>query len=167
MKRLFPLLFLVCLLSAPVWSADNVLPKPDGEEGFIYFTSEEASADPAAKKVNLQGDVTIVQHTKEGFARTAKGEDITLDQANTTVSSVGPMQVETESGTSLRSAFRKVPFVHRFPGILHRTVRHVGRERFVCESGRCHHASVLHAFGGEADGALCVVAAAFRRAEQA
>ena len=99
MKRLFPLLFLVCLLSAPVWSADNVLPKPDGEEGFIYFTSEEASADPAAKKVNLQGDVTIVQHTKEGFARTAKGEDITLDQANTTVSSVGPMQVETESGT--------------------------------------------------------------------
>ena len=99
MKRFLPLLPFLCLLAAPAWSADNVLPKPDGEEGFVYFTSDEAAADPNAKTVNLKGDVTIIQHTQEGQARTAKGEDITLDQRNTTVSSAGPMTVEGEGGT--------------------------------------------------------------------
>ena len=99
MKRILPLLLL--LINGPVafvYGADNTLPPPEEENGFVYFTAQQASADPAAKKVNLQGDVTITQHTQDGQERIAVGEDITLDQLNTTVSSVGPMTVTAESG---------------------------------------------------------------------
>ena len=99
MKRILPLL--LSLISGPVsfvYGADNTLPQPEEENGFVYFTAQQASADPAAKKVNLQGDVTITQHTQDGQERVAVGEDITLDQLNTTVSSVGPMTVTAEGG---------------------------------------------------------------------
>ncbi len=99
MKTLRPLLLtLVCLLSAPFSGAENALPAPDETNGFLYFTADEAAADPVAKKINLKGDVTLIQHTREGEVRTVKGQDITLDQQNTTVTSVGPMSVEGAGG---------------------------------------------------------------------
>ena len=82
-KSLLFLLFTCCSLCA--WSAQNVLPQPNEEEGFVYFTADEATADPAAKKINLKGNVTLVQQTQTGEVRTAKGEDITFDQINTTL----------------------------------------------------------------------------------
>ncbi len=95
-RLLLPLLFSIAIV--PARAADNVLPPPQSEEGTIYFSAQEASADPAAKKVNLQGDVTITQQTQDGQTRVASGEDITLDQQNTTVSSSGPMTVRAEGG---------------------------------------------------------------------
>lgn len=99
MKQFLLLLCSVLGFSVPLCSAENVLPQPNEEEGFIYFTAEEASADPAAKKINLKGDVVLVQQTADGQVRTAKGQDITLDQVNTTVSAKGPMTVEGMGGT--------------------------------------------------------------------
>ncbi len=96
-KFLLCTVLLSALLSAPLYGADNVLPQPQSKEGFISFSSNEASADPAAKKVNLQGNVVITQTMQDGKTRTATGEDVTLDQLNTTVSSKGPMTVSNES----------------------------------------------------------------------
>lgn len=84
-------------LSAPARGADNVLPPPDGD-GFVYFTSDKASVEPASKKVNLEGNVTVIQKTPDGKKRTVTGENITLDQANTQITSVGPMTVEDGQG---------------------------------------------------------------------
>ncbi len=92
------LFLLVALGAAPLWSAPNVLPQPPEKEGFIYFTAKEANADHNAKTVNLKGDVTILQETQDGQIRTATGENITLDQLNTTFTSVGPMHVEGAGG---------------------------------------------------------------------
>lgn len=99
MNKFSPLLLLALLCAAPVSGAENTLPAPDGKEGFVYFTADEAAADPAAKKINLKGDVTIIQKTADGQTRTATGQDITLDQLNTTVTSVGPMTVKSADGT--------------------------------------------------------------------
>jgi len=98
MKRIF---FFLCvsLGASLLWADPNVLPTPQEENGFIYFKADQAFADPDAKTINLQGNVQIVQQTKEGDVRTAIGENITLDQANTTFSSVGPMQVEGMGAT--------------------------------------------------------------------
>ncbi len=96
MKRFLPLL-LLCM-GAPVWGETNTLPKPPGEDGFVYFTADEANANPNAKKVNLKGNVTLVQQLPDGDVRTATGDDITFDQVNTTISSVGPMRVESSGG---------------------------------------------------------------------
>ncbi len=98
MNKFLPLFLLLGILSVPLYGADNVLPEPNQEKGFIYFTSDEAYADPAAKKVSLKGNVTIVQQTADGQTRTVTGEDITLDQLNTTVTSVGPMTAEGMGG---------------------------------------------------------------------
>lgn len=99
MKRwLIPLLF-ICTCAASPRAADNTLPAPEGNNGFVYFTADQASADPAAKKVNLKGDVTIVQQTGDGQIRTVKGQDITLDQLNTTITSSGRMSVSGMGGT--------------------------------------------------------------------
>ena len=99
MKKLLPLLLLLCLCPAPVRGADNTLPPPNGENGFIYFSAQEVAADPGAKKINLQGNVTLTQQTQDGQTRVATGQNITFDQLNTTVSSVGPMTVSGDGGT--------------------------------------------------------------------
>jgi len=99
MKKLSLLFVLLVCFSLCNGAEQNVLPQPDTEEGFVYFTADEAAADPAAKKINLKGNVTLVQQTQEGETRTAKGEDITFDQVNTTISSVGPMTVEGMGAT--------------------------------------------------------------------
>ena len=99
MKRFFFFLGLLAVTGAPVWSAPRTLPAPEKEDGIIYFSSDEAFADPTGKKINLKGNVRIVQQTPEGQLRTATGEDITFDQLNTTLSSKGPMKVEGMGGT--------------------------------------------------------------------
>lgn len=98
MKRLIFLCAWVVLGSAALYGAPNTLPAPEEKDGFIYFSADQANADPNAKVVNLKGNVTIVQQTKDGQIRTATGEDITLDQLNTTFTSVGPMHVEGAGG---------------------------------------------------------------------
>ena len=114
MKKLPLLLVLFVSFSLPVWAEQNVLPQPDEEKGFVYFTADEASADPAAKKINLKGNVTLVQQTQTGEIRTAKGEDITFDQVNTTISSLGPMTVEgmgaTVSGNNVSLNYKTKDF---------------------------------------------------------
>lgn len=94
--------FITCIiLSAGLTCAaaarDNTLPSPQ-DPGFIYFTADKAKADPTAKKVSLEGNVTIIQKTKDGAKRTVTGDNITLDQTNTQISSVGPMRVEAAGG---------------------------------------------------------------------
>lgn len=114
MKTLSLLFVLFISFSLPVWAEPNVLPQPDEEKGFVYFTADEASADPTAKKINLKGNVTLVQQTQTGEIRTAKGEDITFDQVNTTISSVGPMTVEgmgaTVSGNNVSVNYKTKDF---------------------------------------------------------
>lgn len=98
MKRLL-LLVLLSLCAAALWAADRTLPAPEAENGFVYFTADEAAADPAAKKVNLKGNVTVIQQTADGQTRTVTGENLTLDQLHTSISSSGPMRVEGMGGT--------------------------------------------------------------------
>lgn len=98
MKRFF-LLCLLAVCGLPLFGEPNALPQPNEEEGFVYFSADEASADPAAKKINLKGNVQIVQQTPQGQVRTATGEDLTFDQLNSTISSVGPMHIEDGTGT--------------------------------------------------------------------
>lgn len=97
MKRLV-CLFFAALGAVPVWGGSNVLPQPPDQQGFIYFSADQAQADPYAKTVRLTGNVQMTQQTQDGQTRTATGQDITLDQLNTTFTSVGPMRVQTESG---------------------------------------------------------------------
>ena len=98
MKRFF-LLCLLAVCGLPLFGEPNALPQPNEEEGFVYFSADEASADPAAKKINLKGNVQIVQQTPQGQVRTATGEDLTFDQLNSTISSIGPMHIEDGTGT--------------------------------------------------------------------
>ena len=98
MKRFVFLLGALVAVS-PVWAEPNVLPAPQEENGFLYFTADQAYADPNAKTINLQGNVTLTQETKDGDVRKATGENVTLDQLNTTFSSVGPMHVEGMGAT--------------------------------------------------------------------
>lgn len=100
LKRFLLLAALTPLLFTPGRAQDNTLPDP-GNEGFIYFTADKASADPASKKVNLEGNVVLIQKTADGKKRTVTGENITLDQVNTQINSVGPMTVES-AGTTLQ-----------------------------------------------------------------
>ena len=101
--KLFSLALVAALFccTLPAQAADNTLPPPDGD-GFIYFTSNQASLQPEAKVVSLEGDVTVIQKTKDGKTRTVTGENITLDQANTTITSVGPMTVKDGQGGELK-----------------------------------------------------------------
>ena len=96
----YSLLFGLCILfCASAWGAQRTLPAPQTEQGIIYFSADQAHANPTSKKVNLKGNVHITQQTPDGQIRTATGEDITFDQLHTTISSVGPMQVEGMGGT--------------------------------------------------------------------
>ena len=98
MKKLTALL--ICsLLSGGLCAQEQTLPQPPGQDGFIYFTSDTANLDPISKKVNLEGNVTIIQETKDKKRRVVKGESITLDQTNTVISSKGPMTVESSGAT--------------------------------------------------------------------
>lgn len=97
MKRLFFLLLVLGWATA-LWSEPNTLPAPQEDKGFVYFTADQAQADPTNKTVNLQGNVNIIQRTPDGQTRTATGEDITLDQLNTTLTSTGHMRVEGMGG---------------------------------------------------------------------
>ncbi len=97
--RLIALLLLIC---APLAVAqERTLPAPDND-GFIYFTADNATVEPDAKKVNLTGNVTLIQKTPEGKKRTVTGENITYDQLNTTLTSVGPVTLEDGQGSILR-----------------------------------------------------------------
>lgn len=99
-----PSLKLLCallLVSCPAFAADNTLPPPDGD-GFVYFTSDQANLEPNSKKINLTGNVTLIQKTPDGKKRTVTGENITFDQPNTTITSVGPITVEDGQGSTLR-----------------------------------------------------------------
>lgn len=99
-----PSLKLLCallLVSCPAFAADNTLPPPDGD-GFVYFTSDQANLEPNSKKINLTGNVTLIQKTADGKKRTVTGENITFDEPNTTITSVGPITVEDGQGSILR-----------------------------------------------------------------
>lgn len=98
-----PLKLLCALLfaAAPACAADNTLPPPDGD-GFVYFTSDQANLEPNSQKINLTGNVTLIQKTPDGKKRTVTGENITFDQPNTTITSVGPITVEDGQGGVLR-----------------------------------------------------------------
>ena len=98
MKNLVSVLGLLLIGCPALWSAQRTLPAPETEQGIIYFSSDQAFANPTDKKVNLKGNVHIVQQTVDGEFRTVTGEDITFDQLNTTLSSVGPMKVEGMGG---------------------------------------------------------------------
>lgn len=97
LNRFFLFTLLTAGLCSAAYARDNALPDP-GDQGFIYFTADQAKADPAAQQVSLEGNVTIIQKTKDGKKRTVTGEHITVDQAHTQISSVGPMRVETDGG---------------------------------------------------------------------
>ena len=98
MKRIIAFLF-ACILSCAAYAQEKKLPAPPGEDGFVYFTADNANVDPVAKTVNLEGNVTIVQETKDKQRRVVTGESITLDQARTEISSVGPMTVKSSGAT--------------------------------------------------------------------
>ena len=98
MKRIIAFLF-ACILSCAAYAQEKKLPAPPGEDGFVYFTADNANVDPVAKTVNLEGNVTIVQETKDKQRRVVTGESITLDQARTEISSVGPMAVKSSGAT--------------------------------------------------------------------
>ena len=98
MKRITAFLF-ACILSCAAYAQEKKLPAPPGEDGFVYFTADNANVDPVAKTVNLEGNVTIVQETKDKQRRVVTGESITLDQARTEISSVGPMTVKSSGAT--------------------------------------------------------------------
>lgn len=99
MKRWLLCIYTWIGCTACLCSASNTLPPPPQQDGFVYFTADQITASPAAKKINLKGNATLVQHLPDGSSRTATGDDLTFDQINTTISSVGPMKVEAEGGT--------------------------------------------------------------------
>lgn len=97
--KLHYLVILSVLCPALAFAQDQKLPAPPGQDGFIYFTADNASVDPVSKKVNLKGNVVITQETKDKKRRVVTGEDITLDQAKTQISSAGTMTVKTADAT--------------------------------------------------------------------
>lgn len=97
--KLHYLVILSVLCPALAFAQDQKLPAPPGQDGFIYFTADNASMDPISKKVNLKGNVVITQETKDKKHRVVTGEDITLDQAKTQISSAGTMTVKTADAT--------------------------------------------------------------------
>lgn len=90
-------------LICPIYlaAAEHVLPSPQGD-GFVYFTADQATLEPNNKKINLTGNVTLIQKTPDGKKRTVTGENITFDEPNTTITSVGPITVEDGQGGVVR-----------------------------------------------------------------
>ncbi len=97
--------FISCVLylgSAGILQAeDRVLPPPS-DNGFVYFTADQATLEPNEKKINLTGNVQLIQKTQDGKKRTVTGENITFDEPNTTITSVGPIMIEDGQGGVVR-----------------------------------------------------------------
>ena len=91
------LLYIGCAVASN--GAPNTLPQPPQQDGFVYFTADQATADTQTQEIKLKGNVTLVQHLPDGSSRTATGEEISFDRLNTTITSVGPMTVTAEGGT--------------------------------------------------------------------
>jgi len=101
--RLNRLCFLLAALfctAVPTRAAEHTLPAPNAD-GFVYFTADNATLEPNQRKVNLTGNVTLIQHTPEGRRRTITGENITFDETNTLVTSVGPVTLDDGNGNTL------------------------------------------------------------------
>ena len=90
-------LFILLATTTPLNAAERTLPPP-AETGFVYFTADNAIVEPQEEKVNLTGHVTVIQKTSDGKTRTLTGENITYDQKNTTVSSVGAVTLTDGQG---------------------------------------------------------------------
>ena len=100
MKRFLVILLGSICSALPLGAADRVLPAP-GDDGFIYFTANEASVEPSQKIIQLFGDVQIIQKAPDGSTRTITGDQLKYDQLNTEVSSEGLVHVEDSSGNQL------------------------------------------------------------------
>lgn len=98
MKPFFLLTALLTLCAPCLRAADNKLPTPPGEEGFLFFSADNGSVEPNTKKINLQGNVTIVQQLPDGRTRTVQGQDVTLDQLNTQITSLGLLTMKSDAG---------------------------------------------------------------------
>ena len=99
-RLLFPAL-LVGTLAGTLRAENRVLPPPDGD-GFVYFTADQVTVEPRLHTVNLTGNVQLIQKTQDGKKRTVTGENITFDEPNTTITSVGPLTLEDGQGGVLR-----------------------------------------------------------------
>ncbi len=102
MKRFLVILLGSICSTLPLGAADRVLPAP-GDDGFIYFTANEASVEPSQKIIQLFGDVQIIQKAPDGSTRTITGDQLKYDQLNTEVSSEGLVHVEDSSGNQLEA----------------------------------------------------------------
>ncbi len=103
MRKTSWLLLLLLGLFLPLWAeSERTLPAPN-DEGFVYFTADNATLEPQDKKVNLTGHVTLIQKTPDGKKRTVTGENITYDQLNTTLTSVGPITLDDGQGGILHA----------------------------------------------------------------
>jgi len=100
MNRFWAFLLGCTLCGLPLYAADRVLPAPT-DDGFIYFTADQAQLEPNEKTVQLEGNVKIIQKSPDGSTRTVTGENLKFDQLNTQISSVGPVHVEDSSGNQL------------------------------------------------------------------
>jgi len=100
MKRFLAILLGSIYGALPLGAADRVLPAPEND-GFIYFTANEASVEPSQKTIQLFGDVQIIQKAPDGSTRTITGDKLKFDQLNTEVSSEGLVHMEDSSGNQL------------------------------------------------------------------
>lgn len=100
MNRFWAIL-LGCVVSGlPLCAADRVLPDPQNE-GFIYFTADEAQVEPNQKTALLQGNVKIIHQAPDGSTRILTGNKLKLDQLNTEILSEGLVHLEDSNGNQL------------------------------------------------------------------
>ena len=102
LKRLLPTLTLLLCCQGLAKAEEHQLPPPPSQDGFVYFTADQATLEPNNKKINLTGNVTLIQKTPDGKKRTVTGENITFDEPNTTITSIGPITVEDGQGGVVR-----------------------------------------------------------------
>ena len=75
MNRFWALLLGCICCGLPLNAAERVLPAPE-EDGFVYFTADEALLEPNEKTVQLLGNVKIIQKAPDGSTRTLTGENL-------------------------------------------------------------------------------------------
>ena len=97
MKRFCGLVFLLSVLAVFSQAQSRTLPPPDSDE-FIYFSADNAQLEPQTKKIELDGNVKIIQKTADGTVRTITAQQLDFDQANTQFSSTGPIRIEDNKG---------------------------------------------------------------------
>ncbi|MBP5430337.1 MAG: LPS export ABC transporter periplasmic protein LptC [Elusimicrobiaceae bacterium] len=97
MKRFWILLIGMGWLPISLGAQERVLPAPP-DEGFIFFSANQAEIEPESNKVSLEGDVTLKQQTPDGYTRTITAEQLTFDESNTQISSQGPIRIEDGKG---------------------------------------------------------------------